>query len=423
MTSVSIIGCGYVGLVTGICLADLGHRVVFVDIDPEKVAMVNSLHPPVHEPGLDELLQKNAGRIRATTDCREAVLSTDCTMICVGTPLDGEGRIDLSHVRSSAGDVGAALKDKPEFHTVIVKSTVIPGTTSGLVAGEIASKSGKTRPDGFSIVSNPEFLREGAAIRDFFSPDRIIVGVQDPRGRELAESLYAPIRAPRLITGIETAEMVKYASNGFLATKISYANEIGNLCKVMGVDAAEVFAGVGLDRRIGPDFFRAGIGFGGSCLPKDVRALIGWAEDQGVPQKILSAVLEVNEGQPGRMIELLKRHVTPRGATIGVLGLAFKPGTDDIRESRAVPLIRALLREGAEVVAYDPVAMEPFKRVMPGITYASEAGEVLAADAVLIVTEWGEFEALDYSGTTVIDGRGLKSPKSSAAVYEGVCWP
>jgi UDPglucose 6-dehydrogenase len=269
---------------------------------------------------------------------------------------------------------------------------------------------------------NPEFLREGSAVTDFFEPDRIVFGTEDERSPRILEKLYRPFHCVKVSTTIKTAEMIKYVSNAFLATKISFANEVGNLCKRSGIDVYEVFRGVGLDRRINPAFFRAGIGFGGSCFPKDVKAFIAEAAARGEDPRILKAVIQVNEAQPLKLLELLKRHIADlRGRRIGLLGLAFKPDTDDIRESRAVPVVERLQAEGAVVVAFDPQAMAAFAKRFPQITYASPA-EVLKSDAVLIITEWPEFERLDYTGKLVIDGRRIATAQKDAAVYEGVCW-
>jgi UDPglucose 6-dehydrogenase len=271
----------------------------------------------------------------------------------------------------------------------------------------------------FGVASNPEFQR-GSAVEDFFKTDRVVIGAEDEKSKDVRKPA-GPGR-PIVTTTLRTAEMIKFASNAFLATKISFANEIGNLCKETGIDSYSVFEAVGLDSRINPKFFRTGIGFGGSCFPKDVNALIAHAKSQGINPKMLNSVIAINEDQPRRMIALLKKHLSPRGHTVGVLGLAFKPDTDDIRESRAIPVITMLLKAGARVKAYDPVAMGNFRQQFPGLTYTASASDVLDADAVLIVTEWKEFESLDYRTRLVIDGRRLEKARKEAAVYEGVCW-
>ena len=418
---ISIIGCGYVGTVTGTGLAELGNEIIFVDIDEEKVTALNSGRPPIFEHGLEELLVKNRERVHATTDFRELEYS-DISFICVGTPSRDDGSIDLRYVKSAAENIGEVLDKKTNFHLVVVKSTVVPGTTEEAVKSAIEDVSNKRAFDEFGVAMNPEFLREGNAVEDFFNPDRIVLGVEDARSKRILEELYMDFNCPKLITGIKTAEMIKYVSNSFLATKISFANEIGNICKRLGIDTHEVFKGVGLDYRINPSFFRSGIGFGGSCFPKDVRALIAKAEELGANPQILKAVIKLNEEQPLNLIAMLKKHLPDlKGRRIGVLGLTFKPDTDDIRESRAVPVIERLIEEGATVVAYDPKAMGTFKGLFPQIEYASPA-EVLNTDAVLIVTEWQEFEALNYAHKIVIDGRRVEKAKKEAGIYEGVCW-
>ena len=419
---ISIIGCGYVGAVTGACFAALGHDIVFVELDPGKIAAINAGRAPIYEPGLDELLQKHSSRITATDDLADAVCHTEVTFICVGTPSRQDGSIDLTYVRSAAAEIGRILKEKRGYQTVIVKSTVLPGTTEGFVLPILEAESGKRGFVDFGLASNPEFLREGSALADFFTPDRIVIGASDDRSRRLLEELYSPIDCPKMITAIPVAEMIKYVSNAFLATKISFANEIGNICKQMGIDTAEVFRGVGMDHRINPAFFQSGIGFGGSCFPKDVRALIAKAEEVGVEPKILKDVIEVNEEQPLKLLELLTAHVPNLDRkTIGLLGLAFKPNTDDVRESRAIPIVETLLRKGATVLAYDPMAMGNFRKIYPQINYVPTAADALAADAVLITTEWKEFESLNYSGKTVIDGRRIEKARDGST-YDGVCW-
>jgi len=418
---ISIVGSGYVGITTGVGFAELGNDVTFIDVDENKIKAINSAKPPIFEKGLEELMNKNRDKYKATNNY-ESILDTDITFICVGTPSKDDGSIDLSFVESAAREIGKMLKRKDGFHTVVVKSTVVPGTTEEVVKPLIEKESGKRAFEDFGLAMNPEFLREGSAVDDFFNPDRIVIGVKDDKTREVLEMLYSPFNCPKLVTDIKTAEMIKYASNAFLATKISFANEIGNICKKLGIDAYEVFKGVGLDHRINPAFFRAGIGFGGSCFPKDVKALIAKARDVGEEPKLLKAVMDVNEGQPMRLIELLKKHIPNlRGKKVGVLGLAFKPDTDDIRESRAIPIVEELLKEQAEILAYDPKAMDNFKQLFPQIRYAETPNEVLNADAVLIVTEWKEFEQLDYKGKIVIDGRRVEKARE-AAIYEGVCW-
>ncbi len=419
---ISVIGTGYVGAVTGACFAELGHQIVFVGRNQKKLDLINEGKSPIFEPQLDQLLKKNQVRITTTTDLPDAIRKTELTFICVGTPSLEDGSIDLQQITDVSRTIGTCLGSDENYHAIIVKSTVLPGTTENLVVPLLERESGKKAFADFGVASNPEFLKEGTAVDDFFHTDRVVVGVNDQKTKDVLTALYQPLNVPIFTTAIKTSEMIKYTSNAFLATKISFANEIGNLCKKMGIDSYEVFQGVGLDSRIGPQFFRSGIGFGGSCFPKDVRALIAHAQTLGVEPNVLNAVMGTNEDQPAKLIELLKRHMNITGKTIGILGLAFKPDSDDIRESRAIPLIEALQKEGAAIIAFDPVAMDNFKRLFPDIRYAKTAQDVLDADAVFIVTEWKEFEDLKYTGKTVIDGRRIRKARDEAKVYEGVCW-
>ena len=419
---ISVIGCGYVGLVVGLGFCELGNEVRFVDVDEEKVKKINLKEPPFFEKGLSKLMKKNKKLYKASTDYNE-ILETEVTFICVGTPSKKDGSIDLTYLKNSAKEIGKVLKKKKRFHVVVVKSTVVPGTTERVVKPLIEKCSGKKAFSDFGLAMIPEFLREGNALQDFFNPDRIVIGIEDEKTKKILKKLYTPFTSPKLWVDIKTAEMIKYAANAFLATKISFANEIGNICKKLGIDSYKVFEGVSLDHRISPHFFKSGIGFGGSCFPKDLKALIKKAEQLKEKPKLLKAVVEVNEKQPFRLIELLKKHVTNlKGRKIGILGLAFKPGTDDIRESRAIPIVSYLVKKGAKVVAYDPKAVENFKKIFPRIEYVKKAKEVLKrCEIILILTEWKEFESLDYKGKIVIDGRRIKKAKE-AKIYEGVCW-
>jgi UDPglucose 6-dehydrogenase len=419
---ISIIGTGYVGSVTGICFAEMGHQVFFVDIDQMKLNAINSGKSPVFEPGLDDLLVKNRNKISTTTDISEAVHQTDLTMICVGTPQKTDGSSDLRFIVDAAHATGKALVKDEKYHTVIIKSTVLPGTTNNVVQPILEEESGKEATVNFGIGSNPEFLKEGSAVQDFFHTDRIVIGANDPKTKKTLEDLYKPFHTPIFATDIKTAEMIKYVSNAFLATKISFSNEIGNLCKMNGIDTYEVFRGVGMDSRINPHFFRSGIGFGGSCFPKDIQALISFAESQGIETRILKAVIKTNDDQPQKLIALLKKHINIKGRKIGILGLSFKPDTDDIRESRAIPVVLSLLEEGAQILAYDPMAMPEFVKIFPQISYAKSSKEVLETDALMIITEWNEFFDLDYREKIVIDGRKVNKAEREARIYEGVCW-
>jgi UDPglucose 6-dehydrogenase len=420
---ISIIGTGYVGAVTGACLADLGHHIVFVGRDQTKLDLINSGKSPIFEQGLDQLLQNNSERIVTTTDISDAIRKTDVTFICVGTPSKMDGSIDLQQVSDVSITIGKCLGSDEKYHTIVVKSTVLPGTTESLVIPILEKESKKKAFMDWGVASNPEFLKEGTAVKDFFHTDRIVIGTNDQKTKSILHDLYHPLNVPIFTTTIRTSEMIKYTSNAFLATKISFANEIGNLCKKMGIDTREVFTGVGMDQRIGPEFFRSGIGFGGSCFPKDVRALIAGAKKCGIALSVLESALKVNEGQPLRLFDLLSKYIPDlKGKTIGILGLAFKPDTDDIRESRAIPIIEYLILHGARVIVYDPLAMDNFRKLYPEIVYAESAQETFQSDAVLIVTEWREFEDLDYTGKIVIDGRRVDAARTTAAIYEGVCW-
>jgi len=427
--NVAIIGTGYVGTVTGACFAELGHTVVCVDIDRSKVDLINAGIPPIHEPGLSELLEKHARNgLRATVAYNDAIPCSDLTFICVGTPSDKDGRIDLSIVRRASESIGDALKlaNRDSHHVVVVKSTVVPGTTDEVVAPIIREKSGDASTVG--IAMNPEFLREGKAVYDFMNPDKIVIG-GDSRARDTVARLYKKISCEITLTDTRTAEMIKYANNSFLATKISFANEIGNICKRLGIDVYEVMSAVGKDFRISEHFLNAGAGFGGSCFPKDVKALIGRARELGYDPLLLNATIRVNEEQPMRMIELLADRIQEiRGRRIAVLGLAFKNETDDIREARSIPVIGELLNRGATVAAYDPLATENMRKVFPDVLYCDSAKDALAgADACLIMTEWAEFGSLDQEfeemlNVVVIDGRRMVSLDSDRGVYEGICW-
>jgi UDPglucose 6-dehydrogenase len=310
--NISIIGTGYIGSVTGACFAEMGHHVIFVGRDRKKLDRIQSGKSPIFEPGLDRLLTKNQNNIETTTDIPDAVRRSDLIFICVGTPPKDDGSSDLSQVQEVTKTIGRSLNHQDAGrHTIVTKSTVLPGTIEEMIVPLLEQESGKKAGIDFGIASNPEFLKEGTAIDDFFHTDRVVIGVQDPATRKILESLYAPLNVPLFITTIRTAEMIKFASNAFLATKISFANEIGNLCKATGIDSYDVFAGVGLDTRINPKFFRSGLGFGGSCFPKDVNALIAHAQSKGIDPVILNSVMDINEEQPQRMIALLKRHSIP----------------------------------------------------------------------------------------------------------------
>ncbi|WP_342771217.1 MULTISPECIES: UDP-glucose/GDP-mannose dehydrogenase family protein [unclassified Methanoculleus] len=419
---IAVVGGGYVGLVTGACFAELGHTVDIVEIDAGKAAAINAGRAPIHERGLDALLAKHAGvRLRAGTDYGPVALS-DLAFICVGTPPAADGSADLSMVAAASRSIGEALREGKGAHTVVVKSTVPPGTTENLVAPTVGNHSHRA-DTGFAM--NPEFLREGRAVEDFLHPDRIVIGSRDGRSGDTVAAAYTGVSAPVVRCGLTAAEMIKYASNALLATKISFANEVGNVCKRLGIDVYEVMRGVGMDHRVSAHFLSAGAGFGGSCFPKDVAALVRLAEGLGEEPALLRSVLDVNDRQPLRMVRMLEERLgNLSGKRIAVLGLAFKDNTDDIREARAVPVIAGLLQRGAAVAAYDPLAAASMRRVFPGIDYAASAADALrGADACLVMTEWPEFSTLNgefdlMNSRIVIEGRRILSCDGK----EGICW-
>ena len=394
---VTIIGSGYVGLVSGACFADFGHQVVCVDKDAAKIAALTRGELPIYEPGLDEIVARNlaAGRLRFTTELTQPVGDADAIFIAVGTPSRrGDGHADLSYVYAAAREIAAALSG---FTVVVTKSTVPVGT-----GDEVERIIREARADAdVLVVSNPEFLREGAAIQDFKHPDRIVVGADHPRARELMNELYRPLylnAAPILYTSRRTAELTKYAANAFLATKITFINEIADLCEKVGADVQQVARGIGLDNRIGSKFLHAGPGFGGSCFPKDTLALIKTAQDAGAATRIVETVVAVNDARKRGMARKVAAALggSARDKTVAVLGLTFKPNTDDMRDSPSIPLITALQDMGARIRAYDPVGMEQARKLMPDIIYADDPYACAdGANALVIVTEWEQFRALD----------------------------
>lgn len=395
---VAMIGSGYVGLVSGACFADFGHEVICVDKDKAKIAALNAGEVPIYEPGLTELVAANAkaGRLKFTTDLKAAVRDADAVFIAVGTPSRrGDGHADLSYVFDAAREIAAALSG---FTVVITKSTVPVGT-----GDEVERIIAETRADAdCAVVSNPEFLREGAAIRDFKHPDRIVVGSDNARAREVMSELYRPLylnRSPILFTDRRTAELIKYAANAFLATKITFINEIADLAEKVGADVQEIARGIGLDNRIGSKFLHAGPGYGGSCFPKDTVALIKTGQDHGAPLRIVEAVAAVNDARKRAMARKVSTALggDMRGKTIAVLGLTFKPNTDDMREAPSIPLITALQDMGATVRAYDPVGMEQAKSFISNVAFCDDAYACAkGASALVIVTEWEQFRALDF---------------------------
>jgi UDPglucose 6-dehydrogenase len=411
---IAVIGCGYVGLVTGTCLAELGNRVVCIENDGERLATLEAGGVPFFEPGLSELVARNRerGRLRFATSVKSGIVGSAIVFITVGTPMLETGDADLSQVRSAAREIGEAL-DSPKL--VVNKSTV-PVETGDLVAAII--REHKRAPHDVRVVSNPEFLREGSAIADFMHPDRIVVGVSDAESESLMRDLYAPLGAPIISTDVRTAEMIKYTANSFLAARVSFINEIAAICERVGADVRDVVTGAGTDRRIGTAFMSAGLGFGGSCFPKDVRALQRVAESNGLVTRILDAVLEVNAAQIRRTRDRLAEALggSLRGRHIGLLGLAFKPQTDDVRESPALALARAVLAAGATVAAHDPVALDPARRALGDVVrYVHDEYDAAAgADALVIATDWNEYKQLDFAlirerlrGSLVFDARNV----------------
>jgi UDPglucose 6-dehydrogenase len=413
---ISVIGAGYVGLITGVCLAKLGNEVTLIEIDAQKVKALNDRVLPIHEEGLAELM----GQVDMDVSSdHQKSRHSEVIFICAGTPSNEDGTVFLGHITAISDQISKVLRSRGDYCVVVVKSTVPPDTTEGIVV-PILEKSGKKCGKDFGVCMSPEFLREGKAIYDFMNPARLIVGECDKRSGDTFLRLYESFDAPILRTTLRTAEMIKLASNAFLATKISFVNEIGNICKRLHMDVYDVAEGMGLDDRIGKKFLNAGIGFGGSCIPKDIRMLKTTAREVGYQPRFLDEVTNLNDQQAIRLVRLAKKHVNLEGATIGLLGLAFKPGTDDVRDSRAIAVVKALLGEQALVKAYDPLAVENFRKMFPNLDYVSKE-EVLNCEAILILTEWEEFNELDYRGKIVIDGRRVARARD-ARIYEGICW-
>ncbi|HVL88279.1 MAG TPA: UDP-glucose/GDP-mannose dehydrogenase family protein [Candidatus Thermoplasmatota archaeon] len=397
---IAIVGAGYVGTCTGVAFAEQGHDVVLVDADPSRVAALAAARPPFHEPGLPEALASLARskRLTATTQLPAAVRGADAVFLCVGTPSRKDGSLDDRFVRQAARQVGEAVaRARPPGPLVVVKSTVLPGTTDGVVRKELERASGLRAGSRFALAANPEFLREGAALADARAPDRVVVGGVDDTSTRRALALYETLDCPKVAVDARTAEMIKYASNAMLAARVALVNEIANLCAASGIDVEDVARGVGLDSRIGPHFLRAGAGFGGSCFPKDVRALAAAARKARRPAPVLQAVLAQNKAQPLEVVRLAKQALGAlRGKRIALLGLAFKPDTDDVRETRALPIWRALVRAGAKVACYDPVAGENFRRLAGRrvVLAASLTEAIDGADAAVIQAEWPQFRLL-----------------------------
>ena len=421
---VAMIGTGYVGLVSGACFSDFGHHVTCIDKDHGKIDALKAGHMPIFEPGLEDLVADNvkAGRLSFATEIEGAVAEADAVFIAVGTPSRrGDGYADLTYVFAAAQEIASALKG----YTVIVTKSTVPVGTSRKVEEIIR----KARPDSvFDMASNPEFLREGSAIEDFKRPDRVVVGADTERARDILRALYRPLylhETPIVFTGRETAEIIKYAANAFLATKITFINEIADLCEKLGGDVGDVSRGIGLDGRIGRKFLHAGPGYGGSCFPKDTLALVRTASEAGVPTRIVEAVVAVNDERKIKMTERVTAACggSVAGKTIAVLGLTFKPNTDDMRDAPSLKIIPLLQAQGASIRAFDPEGMTEAGKLLPGITFCtSEYDAMERADAVLILTEWDEFRALDLKrlksllrAPLLIDLRNIYNPREMAA--------
>lgn len=424
---IAVVGTGYVGLVTGTCFAEVGLEVVCIDIDQTKIENLRKGILPIYEPGLEPMVLRNVkkGRLHFSTDLASAIKGCEAAFIAVGTPPDEDGSADLKYVLGVATDIGTYMDD---YTVVITKSTVPVGTAAKVKNAVAEALKARNASIPFDVASNPEFLKEGAAIDDFMKPDRIVIGVESDRAEEVLRRLYKPFLLnghPCIFMDVPSAEMTKYAANSMLATKISFMNDIANLCEIMGADVNRVREGIGSDSRIGPKFIYPGIGYGGSCFPKDVKALIKTAQDKGYSMRVLKAVEEVNEDQKSVMFTKLKRYFgSIQNKTIALWGLSFKPKTDDMREAPSLVLIDSLLAEGARVVAYDPVAMHEAKRILgQSIDYVNDPYEALQnADALVVVTEWPEFRMPQFekmkallNNYAVFDGRNIYEPDEMKA--------
>ncbi|MFB0561689.1 MAG: UDP-glucose/GDP-mannose dehydrogenase family protein [Candidatus Lokiarchaeia archaeon] len=434
--TISVVGLGYVGTVTSVCFAEMGYNVICADIDKDKIELINEGKSPIFEPEVPELIRNalSQNKLVATTDFQKAVINSEATFITVGTPTV-EGSIDLTAIRSVSEMIGKGLTRKNTYHIVVMKSTVIPGTTERVVIPIIEESSGKSEGSDFGVCANPEFLREGAAVYDFRNPDRILIGSNDEKAGDTLEQIFRGFNSTIMRTDIRTAEMIKYANNSFLATKISFINEIANICKELGVDVNRVAEGIGLDFRISPHFLRAGAGFGGSCFPKDVQALISASKSVGYNPVLLTSVLEVNRNQPLKLLELTKELLgSLDGKNITVLGLSFKPNTDDMREAPSLKIIPALIEEKAKVTVYDPEAISNARKIFgEKINCASNVLDALKeADCLLIVTEWDEFKNLPLTEIKsvmrtpfIVDGRRILNPEvvvRAGFKYKGIGW-
>jgi len=421
MKSICVIGVGYVGLVTGACLADLGNHVVCVNRSQQKSDNLKKGILPIFEPGLEEIVRRNydAGRLDFTTSYDEGLRNAEYVFMAVGTPSGSEGEADLSHIAEAAESVAERLTQP----IILVNKSTVPIGTGDWVADIINEH--KHNDVAFSVVSNPEFLREGSGVYDFMNPDRIVLGSTSRQAAEKVAELYTPLSAEVIITDLRTAEMIKYASNCFLATKISFVNEMANICEAIGADVKEVARGMGTDKRIGPAFLNAGMGWGGSCFPKDVKALAHIAATHGSHPQMLRAVMEINSDQRKRVIQKVREMLgSVRGRTVGVLGLSFKPNTDDMRDAPSIEIIHMLQHEGAIVKAYDPVATDNARKVLTNVVYCDSPYEVAQdADALILTTEWNEFKQLDMARLlksmrqpVLYDGRNIYEPEKMRAL-------
>ncbi len=415
MKQICVVGVGYVGLVTAACFADLGNHVTALDVDEKRVENLKKGIMPIYEPGLDELVKRNvnAGRINFTTSYKEALVNAEYAFIAVGTPSGKEGEADLQYVESAAKSIAKNMTAP----LVIINKSTVPIGTGDWVADIV--KNAQPKPIEFSVVSCPEFLREGSAIADFTSPHRTVIGSMDKDAANKVAHLHLPLRAPIVITDLRTAEMIKYASNAFLATKISFMNELADLCEQVGADVKEVAAGMGYDARIGRHFLDAGLGWGGSCFPKDVEALAFMAKEKGLDPRILNDVMEVNYDRRKAAVNVVEKMIGGlKGKTIGLLGLAFKPNTDDMRDAPSIDIAEALIKAGAKVRAYDPVAMNVARPLLPNVEMFDGPYTMAEnCDALIVVTEWNEFKQLDLTKTksllkspVIFDGRNIYEP-------------
>lgn len=432
MRRITVIGVGYVGLVTGACFADLGNQVICLDVVPEKIEKLKRGEMPIYEPGLEEMVHRNsaAGRLAFTTNYAEAIPHAEYIFVAVGTPSGVDGEADLKYIRNAVENIAMHL----DSYAIIVNRSTVPVGTGDSTAQTLIER-GKKQGIDFQVVSNPEFTREGSAIYDFLNPDRVVLGSVDHEAAEAVADLYRVFTKNIMISDLRTAEMIKYASNAFLAMKISFINEIASICEKLGADVKQVAEGMGQDQRIGPAFLNAGLGFGGSCFPKDVKALTYMAEVNGLHPQLLRAVMDINRDQRLRVLVHLRELLgSLRGRTVGLLGLSFKPNTDDIREAAAIDLAHMLANEGANLRAYDPVAMENAHRQLGGVNFCNDAYEVAAgADALILVTEWNEFRQLDmprlYAAMRrkiFLDGRNVYDPLEMRAhgfEYRGIGRP